>query len=228
MSDVTLYFGLETCARVTMTALVKIGQPFTSRRIDLAAGEQKSAAYLAINPNAEVPALVIDGHVLTQNAAILFHLHTLHPTARLLPEPGGLVGPNEPLQDLLWCSSTLHILRRQVLNPVRFTTGAFADVQARGLEVWGRMLPRIEDRLSRRPWWYGDQWSVIDSYLNWAMSGFMAERLDLAQKPVLLDHEKRLHALPFHAQAVAREREGLAAPPVLGQAFATPGLPLGG
>ena len=156
MSEIALYYGIETCARVTMTALEQIGLPFEARLLDLAKGEHRSAVYSAINPNQEVPALVMEGRVFTQNAAILHHLDACFPAAGLLPKPGPHVGVNEPLEHLIWCSSTLHILRRQVLNPPRFTLGATDDVRAKGLEGWSKVLPRIEQRLSAGPWWYGD------------------------------------------------------------------------
>jgi len=212
MSDVRLYYGYETCARVTMTALEQIGLDFTAIRIDLAAGQQKSPDYLAINPNAEVPALVIGGRTLTQSGAILHYLNATYPAARLLPSDNPLVGLNEPLEDLLWCSTTLHIYRRQVLNPGRFTVGNLDDVRAKGLEGWSKVLPRIEQRLSQRTWWYGEEWSVIDVYLNWAFSGLMAERLDIPNKPALQKHEERLAKHPAFARALLREREGQSGP----------------
>jgi len=212
MSAIHLYYGYETCARVTMTALEQIGIDFKATRIDLAAGEQKSPEYLKINPNAEVPALVMNGRTLTQNAAILHYLNATYPSAGLLPSDNPLVGLNEPLEDLLWCSATLHILRRQVLNPARFTVGNLDDVRARGLEGWARVLPRIEQRLSERAWWYGDAWSVIDVYINWAMSGLMAIKLDIANRPALRQHEERLAKHPAFARALFRERDGQSGP----------------
>ena len=49
MSEILLYYGYETCARVTMTALEQIGADYEATRVDLAAGEQKSPEYLKIN-----------------------------------------------------------------------------------------------------------------------------------------------------------------------------------
>jgi len=212
MSEILLFYGYETCARVTMTALEQIGVDYKATRVDLAAGEQKSPEYLKINPNAEVPALVINGRTLTQNAAILHYLNATYPTARLLPSDNPLVGLNEPLEDLLWCSTTLHIHRRQVLNPGRFTIGNLDDVRAKGVEGWAKVLPRIEQRLSERTWWYGDTWSVIDVYINWALSGLMAIKLDIANRPALLKHEERLAKYPAFARALLRERDGQSGP----------------
>lgn len=49
-------------------------------------GEQKQAAYMALNPSGLVPALHIDGHTLGQSVAILEYLEEARPDApRLLP-----------------------------------------------------------------------------------------------------------------------------------------------
>lgn len=51
-------------------------------------GEQLSATYRAKNPNAVVPALEIDGAVLTQSLAIIEYLDEQYPTPPLLPSDG--------------------------------------------------------------------------------------------------------------------------------------------
>ena len=217
MNETCLFYGWETCARVTMTALEEIGQPFTAKRVDLAKAEHKSPEYLAINPNGEVPTLQIGGQALTQNAAILHYLDATFPAAGLLPKPGPTVRLNEPLQDLLWCSSTLHLLRRQVLNPGRLTMSGTEHVRAKGLAGWETVLPRIEQRLSDRTWWYGDSWSIVDVYLNWSFSGLMADWLKIPEHPVLSAHGQRVHARPSYQRAIHREREGQEIPSDLDQ-----------
>ncbi len=53
--------------------------------IHLRKGEQRAADYVALNPQGLVPALEVDGHVLTQSLAILEWLDETHPTPALLP-----------------------------------------------------------------------------------------------------------------------------------------------
>lgn len=53
--------------------------------IHLRKGEQRAADYVALNPQGLVPALEVDGHVLTQSLAILEWLEETHPTPALLP-----------------------------------------------------------------------------------------------------------------------------------------------
>ena len=49
-------------------------------------GEQKQAAFKAINPQGLVPALEVEGHVLTQSLAIIEWLEETHPEPPLLPK----------------------------------------------------------------------------------------------------------------------------------------------
>lgn len=53
--------------------------------VDLVAGDQRAPAHLALNPQGLVPALEIDGLVLTQSLAILDYLDETRPDPPLLP-----------------------------------------------------------------------------------------------------------------------------------------------
>ena len=49
-------------------------------------GQQHKPGYLAVNPQGMVPALVDNGHVLTQSLAIIEYLEETHPQPPLLPK----------------------------------------------------------------------------------------------------------------------------------------------
>jgi glutathione S-transferase len=66
--------------------------------IDADKGEQKSADYLKINPNARVPTLIEDGRIMYESAAILLYLCEKHPQAGLMPA----VGSAERARFLQW------------------------------------------------------------------------------------------------------------------------------
>jgi maleylpyruvate isomerase len=54
--------------------------------VHLAKGEQKKTEFLKINPQGLVPALEVDGHVLTQSLAIMEWLEETLPAPALLPK----------------------------------------------------------------------------------------------------------------------------------------------
>ena len=69
----------------TRIALNLKGLTYDQQGVDLRTGVQKSDAFVALNPQGMVPALEIDGAVLTQSPAILEWLEETHPTPPLLP-----------------------------------------------------------------------------------------------------------------------------------------------
>lgn len=62
--------------------------PHELRLFDLDKGEHKTPEFLQINPLGRVPALVLDGQVLTETAAIAMHLGDRYAERGLAPQPG--------------------------------------------------------------------------------------------------------------------------------------------
>jgi len=69
----------------TRIALHLKGLAFEQRPVDLRIGAQRSEAFLALNPQGLVPALEVEGRILTQSPAILEWLEDRYPTPPLLP-----------------------------------------------------------------------------------------------------------------------------------------------
>jgi maleylacetoacetate isomerase len=83
--ELYVYWRTSAGYRVRVALNLK-GLTATERFINLDEGDQRSEAYLAINPLGGVPALVVDGGpVLTQSLAILEYLDEIAPNPPLLP-----------------------------------------------------------------------------------------------------------------------------------------------
>lgn len=78
------YFRSSASYRVRIALNLK-GIDHERRPVSLLDGAQKSADYVALNPQGLVPALRIDGHVLTQSLAIIAYLDQTRPEPPLLP-----------------------------------------------------------------------------------------------------------------------------------------------
>jgi maleylpyruvate isomerase len=78
------YFRSSAAYRVRIALAVK-GVAYESAFHSLRQGEQRSPAYLAINPQGLVPALEVDGAVLTQSLAICDYLDETVDGPELLP-----------------------------------------------------------------------------------------------------------------------------------------------
>ena len=210
MAEIVLYMSPGTCSRVTMTALEQIGAPFEDRLVFTGAGAQNSAEYLAVNRKGKVPALSVDGQVLTENPAILAYLDQRHPEAGLLPrgdDPMVWIGG---LSDMLWCSSALHIEVRQIRNPLRLTNADPAGVRENGLEKFAKDADHIASRLAGREWWYDTNWSIVDTYLYWCYSTAGVGGFAVGDYPVLTAHAERVRARPSFQRMLDRERAAIA------------------
>lgn len=66
-------------------ALNMLDIPYSSVPVDLLSGQHKQPEHLARNPQGLVPALEIDGHMLTQSLAIIEYLAETRPDTPFLP-----------------------------------------------------------------------------------------------------------------------------------------------
>lgn len=204
--ELTLYHAYTACTRVTLAALEQVGEPYRDRMLDMQKGEHKAPAFLEINPQGKVPALLVDGEVLTENGAILLWLHARYPEAGLLPPAADDFARARHVSDLLWVASAWHPSVRAVKVPFMWTTGDHAPVRERGSQLVTALARTLEQRLADRPWWYGDGWSIVDTYLWWACINAEIGGFDLSAFPGLADWRARNEAHPALVRALARER----------------------
>ena len=86
MAEVVLYDYWRSSASYRLRiALGLLGIAYRTVPVDLLAGGHKSPAYLQHNPQGLVPALEIDGIMMTQSVAILEYLDETRPGLGLLP-----------------------------------------------------------------------------------------------------------------------------------------------
>jgi glutathione S-transferase len=83
MPLLTLYHAVPSRSSITRWMLEEIGQPYDVHVLDLKRGDQRQAAYRALNPMGKVPALRHGDAVITESAAICAYLADEFPQARL-------------------------------------------------------------------------------------------------------------------------------------------------
>jgi glutathione S-transferase len=192
------------CSRVTMTALEHIGCAYEDQMVDLMKGEHMRPEYQSINPRGKIPALLVDGKLLSENAAILCWLDMTFPDAGLLPKPRNDWDHAQHLSDLFWVSSVWHPYVRANKMPIRWTTGDIAPVRERGVELLMPCVRQLEERLAQSEWWFG-AWSIIDVYFYWAYTTAEEGLFDLSPYPNINHHRAQIEALPAFIRARARE-----------------------
>jgi glutathione S-transferase len=73
--ELALYYAPNTCALAPYITLTEARADFDVRPLDFRKRQNFSPEYLKINPKHKVPALVVDGKILTENVAIHQWVH---------------------------------------------------------------------------------------------------------------------------------------------------------
>jgi glutathione S-transferase len=127
----TLFFAPGASSMAAHITLHEAGAVFEARPLSFSRRENRSPAYLALNPAGKVPTLLIDGRPLTEVAAILFYLARRFPDAGLLPE--GAEAEAHALSWMSFAASTLHPARRQgVDHAIHVWAAAEAQMAGQG------------------------------------------------------------------------------------------------
>src|SRR5690606_15331517 len=107
--ELDFYYTTTACSLASHIGLEEAGAPFNAHFVKLYRDEEK-AAYRQIVPTGKVPALRVDGAVITENVAILTFLAQAFPESRLLPEDPVLAAQGMALMS--WLARTGHRDRR--------------------------------------------------------------------------------------------------------------------
>lgn len=148
--------------------LAEKGIAHAVRIVDLAAGEQLSDAFRAVNPACTVPALALeDGSVLTDNAAIAAWAEAAHPQPPLLGrtplEKAAVASWNSKIEGecFMAIAEVLRNTARGMVN--RALPGPHNYPQIPDLAERGRMrLPHFLDRFEAHM--QGREWAAIDAF----------------------------------------------------------------
>ncbi len=205
-----LYFAPGACSFVPHVALEAAKAEFEPKLVKLHKGEQKTPEYLALNPNGQVPVLVVDGKPLTQIVVICDFLDRTFPQAGLLPqEPWKRA---QAMSQLAWMNNTVHPTFTHFFRPENFagSDAGRADIKQQAVAAFRSHLERIQGWIGpAKPYWHGERISVHDAYafvfLRW--SGFMG--IDPKSLPAYHAYIQRVMQAPPVAAALARERIGL-------------------
>jgi len=170
---------------------------------DLRQGEQKSADYLALNPQGMVPALEIDGQVLIQSPAILEWLEETHPQPGLLPGDAGDRATVRAMAALIGCD--IHPLNNlRVLGSLRRDFSADqATVDAWAARWIAPGFDALQTLVERHGagWSFGDAPTLADCYLIPQLYSAGRFNIDLTPWPTLLAVEEKASAHPAFAAA---------------------------
>jgi glutathione S-transferase len=164
----TLYYSPGACSMASHIVLEECGAAYEPELVALAKGEQRTEAYRKINPRGKVPALAVDGTVITENVAILPCIAGQFPEANLLPsDPVGLA---HCIERIGWLSSTVHVAFSLVLHPERPAGGAeigeaaLKEISDHARKTYWACMAEIDATLAGQQWMMGSQYTIADPY----------------------------------------------------------------
>jgi GST-like protein len=196
-------FGTPNGHKISI-ALEELGLPYKTHKIDITKGDQHTAEFKKINPNAKIPALVDGGNVIFESVAVLIYL--AEKTGRLLP-----TATKERYQCLSWC-----IFQAASLGPMFGQFGHFKvfakekvphAIERYRTEV-NRIMHVVETQLQEHSFLAGNEYTIAD-IATWpwirGYQVFYKEKIDAAEFPNLMRWYHEIEKRP----AV---RKGLAVP----------------
>ncbi|MEL7464081.1 MAG: glutathione S-transferase family protein [Pseudomonadota bacterium] len=209
----TLYYAPDNASMVLRLALEEAALPYETILVDRAAGAQRSAAYLSLNPTGKIPTLITPEGPLAETAACLLWISDAHPATRLGP------GPRDTkrgafLRWLFFLSNSVHADLIRVFYPHRIVPkdaiAAHHEMMAAQLDGHLRVL---DDAISTEPELFAPPSALalyLGPMLRWAaLYPRDAERwLDLARYPAIRALILALEARPSVKAAIAAEGLG--------------------
>ncbi|MFT8245857.1 glutathione S-transferase family protein [Roseomonas sp. BN140053] len=208
---IKFYYNLAPNPTKVALCLEEMGLPYEPIPVDTRKGEQHAPEFLAINPNAKLPAIMDDGVTVFDSNAILLFL--AEKTGQFLPANT----PAERGPMLSWLMFVATGIGPYSGQAVHFRGFApepkeypLARYNFEAQRHWGILNTRLADRR----YVLGDTYTIVDMAVwGWArMASFVLGAEEYAKLPHLARHLEEINARPAAARALAlKERHSFKA-----------------
>ncbi len=201
---VTLFHAPNTRSTGTLILLEELGADYELHVLNMKAGEQRGAAYLAVNPMGKVPALKHGDAIVTEQVAVFLYLADLYGEAGLAPPVGDpLRGPYLRWMTFYAASFEPALVDKAMKRePAPVSTAPYGD--------YDTMLKTLTDQLGKGPYLLGERFSAADVLWGTALTWTTMFRL-VPEMPVISAYMARVNARPAVARARAKDAELAAA-----------------
>ena len=192
----TFYYAKNSAAYAPHILLEDIGADYNAVRIDFMTGEQRSPAYLAVNPKGRLPSLVTEKGVLTETPAILVYLAQRFPKQDL--------APSDPFEFAIaqafnsYMASTVHVAHAHKHRGARWADDAAAheSMRAKVKENMTEYAQMIEAHYFKGPYVLGDKFSFCDPYMALVTRWFKDDEVDLDPFAKIRAHDSLMRERP--------------------------------
>jgi glutathione S-transferase len=188
--------------------LAELDLPYEHRRITSRSGETLTSAYTQLNPSQKIPTLQEGGFLLSESAAIVNYLATVHGAAKNLSPP---TEPRLRARYDQWCffcmmeldANTLYVIRKHEDLPRLYGEAPNALQAAR--DGFARQANAAAQRLRHGgPYVLGDNFSGADILFTTCLTG--AIRRNIALPDALHAYLKRTTARAAYQMALQRNQ----------------------
>jgi glutathione S-transferase len=184
MADLIFYTNPQSRGQTIRWMLEEIGQPYETRVLGYGTS-MKEPAYLAVNPMGKVPAIVHDGKVVTEVAAICCYLADAFPEAGLAPDTRDradyyrwIFFTSGPVEAAFTARSM-----GWELPPERQAMAGFGNYEL--------AMNTLKQALAGKTYIAGDRFTAADLFVG-AMVNFMLAFKLLDPRPAFTDYAKRM------------------------------------
>ena len=161
---IKFYYNLAPNPTKVALCLEEMGLKYDLVPVDTRKGEQHTPEFLAVNPNAKVPAIVDDGVTVFDSNAILLYL--AEKTGKFLPKPAAR---GELLSWLMFVATGVGPFSGQAVHFRHFSPEKIAYAHNRYQFEADRHYAILNDRLGKAKYMVGDTYTVVDMALwGWA------------------------------------------------------------
>ena len=180
--------------------LEELGQPYEIELVDIRAPGGVPERYREIQPNKKVPAIIHDGTIVTERAAICLYLADAFPESGLAPAIGDKM--RAPYTTwLVYCDSVFDPAVAARANGWEYQSNNFS------FGLFEDMVANVEKLLLRQPYAAGDRFTAADTQLAAGIFFTMNILKVLPRQPAFLDYVARATDRPAYQRFVAKDKE---------------------
>lgn len=159
MAELIFYTNPQSRGRIARWMLEEVGATYSVEVLDYAS-TMKGEAYRAINPMGKVPAIVHDGKVVTECAAICAYLAEAFPEAGLAPLP------EERADYYRWLFYAAGPVEQAATNHAAAFVSAEDKSRMFGYGSYDLVVEVLDGLLSSRAYATGERFTAADVYLG--------------------------------------------------------------
>ncbi|WP_037313576.1 glutathione S-transferase family protein [Ruegeria halocynthiae] len=191
-----LYYAPNTISVAVAIALEEAGLEYEAIRLDFAEGEQTKPAYRQINPKGRVPALVVDGGILTETGALLDYIAAKAPGAGLVPDDPVMAARMREV--MYYLASTMHVNHAHKMRGHRWANKkpSWKDMTDKVPQTMTASCEYIVANGLRGPFVLGEAFSLADAYLYVVCSWLEGDGVDVSAFAKILTFRAAMEARP--------------------------------